>query len=172
MYLRILVVTAVFNQPLALTLTIPLIGLFMTGIAVSAVQYRFSAPVLAKPLTSVRNPLELGTATVFAVLFIATSLLSSWVTAQFGAQAVYVLAALIGFTDIDPFVLNLAQGGTANLSMASVATAILIATSSNNLLKAGYAAAFAGPRAVMPSLIALLALAAVAAALSFFLQAI
>jgi uncharacterized membrane protein (DUF4010 family) len=61
--------------------------------------------------------------------------------------------------DIDPFVLNLAQGGTPGVPGGAIAAAILIATSSNNLLKAVYAASFAGGRATAPSVAALVALA-------------
>ena len=47
-------------------------------------------------------------------------------------------------TDIDPFVLNLAQGGLSGTTAQILTAAVLIAASSNNLLKAGYALAFAG----------------------------
>jgi uncharacterized membrane protein (DUF4010 family) len=67
---------------------------------------------------------------------------------------------VVGFADIDPFVLNLAQGGTSGISGAAAAAAILIAASSNNLLKAGYASVFAGGRATATSAATLVALAA------------
>ena len=74
--------------------------------------------------------------------------------------------AIIGVSDIDPFVLNLAQGGVPGVANAALAAAILIATSSNNILKALYAACFAGGKATAPSaaVLALLALAGLAAA--------
>jgi uncharacterized membrane protein (DUF4010 family) len=97
--------------------------------------------------------------TIFAVLFVLTSWLSTWVTGAFGIPGVYSLAAIIGVTDIDPFVLNLAQGGASGVPGGAIAAAILIATSSNNLLKAVYAASFAGGRATAPSAVALVALA-------------
>jgi uncharacterized membrane protein (DUF4010 family) len=90
---------------------------------------------------------------------VLTSLLSTWVTTAYGIAGVYSLAAIIGITDIDPFVLNLAQGGTSGIPGDAIATAILIATSSNNLVKAGYAATFAGGRAAVPSAAALVVLA-------------
>ena len=107
-----------------------------------------------------RNPLELGTAAIFAVLFIGVSLVSTWVSTEFGAAGTYVLAAVVGLADIDPFVLNLAQGGTSGISGAAAEAAILIAASSNNLLKAAYASVFAGGRATATSAIALVLLAA------------
>ena len=68
---------------------------------------------------------------------------------------IFLLAGIIGFADIDPFVLNMAQGGAGGLSNAAVAGAVLIATSSNNVLKAGYALALAGRRPCLPPAIAL-----------------
>ena len=49
------------------------------------------------------NPLELGAASIFAALFILTSLLSTWVKTEFGPAGIYSLAAVVGITDIDPF---------------------------------------------------------------------
>jgi hypothetical protein len=50
----------------------------------------------------------------------------------------------VGATDIDPFVINIAQGGVAGLSIAGLCAAILIAASSNNIAKAIYALGFGG----------------------------
>ena len=106
-----------------------------------------------------RNPLELGSAAIFAFLFVVVSFVSNWAKAQFGTSGIYRLAAIVGVTDIDPFVLNLAQGGTTGMSDA-LAAAILIAASSNNILKAIYAAFFAGGRATAVSAAVLVLLAA------------
>jgi uncharacterized membrane protein (DUF4010 family) len=54
------------------------------------------------------------------------------------------MAAVVGATDIDPFVINIAQGGVTDLSVTTLSTAILIAASSNNIAKAIYAVAFGG----------------------------
>jgi uncharacterized membrane protein (DUF4010 family) len=105
------------------------------------------------------NPLELGPAAIFAILFIAVSFVSNWAKAQFGTSGIYSLAAIVGVTDIDPFVLNLAQGGTSGMSNSALAAAILIAASSNNILKALYAAFFAGGRATAASAAVLVLLA-------------
>jgi uncharacterized membrane protein (DUF4010 family) len=116
-----------------------------------------------------RNPLELGTAAVFTGLFVIISLVSTWVGAEFGQSGILALAAVVGISDIDPFVLNLAQGGVADLSPSVAAAAILVATASNNLLKAGYAAAFAGWRASLPAVTALAALAALTLLAAFLI---
>jgi uncharacterized membrane protein (DUF4010 family) len=167
MYLRILAVVAFFNLTLARVLAPSLCGLSLASLAICALQYRFaktssqSAKLQASTLKPAgANPLELGPAAVFAILFVAVSFLSNWAKAQFGTSGIYTLAAIVGVTDIDPFVLNLAQGGTSGMSDSALAAAILIAASSNNVLKAAYAAFFAGGRATAASAGILVLLAA------------
>jgi uncharacterized membrane protein (DUF4010 family) len=76
------------------------------------------------------------------------------------------LAAIVGISDVDPFVLNLAQGGLTGVTVSTIAAAILIATSSNNVLKAFYAASFAGGRTTASSVAALVLLAAAGIAIA------
>ncbi len=99
-------------------------------------------------------------------LFIAMSLASSFATTEFGTSGIYALAAIIGVSDIDPFVLNLAQGGTTGVTNTALAAAILIAASSNNVLKAFYAISFAGGRTTAGSAAALVFLAAAGVAIA------
>src|SRR5271166_1111111 len=172
MYLRILAIVASFNKTLAWQLAPALCGLSIAGLAICAVQFRYAKPspdfaARASPLARTGgNPLELGSATIFAFLFVVVSFVSNWAKAQFGTSGIYALAAIVGVTDIDPFVLNLAQGGTAGMSNSALAAAILIAASSNNILKALYAAFFAGGRAtaVSAAVLVLLAIAGCAIA--------
>ena len=170
MYLRILAIVAVFNPALARLLLVPLLGLSLVAVLICTLQYRFAqpSPFVAQRKPVSQNPLALGTAAIFATLFVLTSFLSTWVNSEFGLAGIYSLAAVVGITDIDPFVLNLAQGGTSGISSGTIAAAVLIAASSNNLLKTGYAIAFAGGRATAGSAVALivLAIAGVAAAVA------
>jgi uncharacterized membrane protein (DUF4010 family) len=103
---------------------------------------------------------------VFAGLFVAVSVVSTVAKSQFGISGIYGLAAIVGVTDIDPFVLNLAQGGVGGLPAAELAAAILIAAASNNVLKAVYAASFAGGKATAGSAAALVLLAAAGVAIA------
>ena len=174
MYLRILAVVAFFNMPLARGLALPLCGLSLAGLwsvrcnIVLQDRRRRTPRRRATLPPSGGNPLELGPAALFAFLFVAVSLVSKWAATQFGSAGIYSLAAIVGVTDIDPFVLNLAQGGTSGMSDSALAAAILIAASSNNILKAAYAAFFAGGRATAGSaaVLVLLAIAGVAIALT------
>ena len=89
------------------------------------------------------NPLQISTALIFAVTFVITSTVTVWVRVTFGRTGVLAMAA-VGATDIDPFVVNIAQGGVAGLSVTTLCAAVLIAASSNNIAKAICALGFGG----------------------------
>ena len=50
------------------------------------------------------------TALLFAAFFLAVSPATAWVQSVFGQPGIFALAGLVGASDIDPFVLGLAQG--------------------------------------------------------------
>jgi uncharacterized membrane protein (DUF4010 family) len=162
MYLRMLLIVAVFDLPLAGGLAPPMLGLAAAGAALAALRHRAHVSGDAGPIAAAApaNPLELTAALIFAALFVAISLASSWVRSRYGERGVFGLATLVGATDIDPFVLSIAAGGAAPLTVRAAVAAILIAASSNNLVKAAYAAAFAGIRAAAIPAAALILLAA------------
>jgi uncharacterized membrane protein (DUF4010 family) len=105
------------------------------------------------------NPLELAAALIFALLFVVVSLAAAWVRTRFGEPSLYALAGVVGLTDIDPFVLSIAQGTGPPLSVNTAVAAILVAASSNKILKSAYTAGFAGARAAIAPAGALLLLA-------------
>lgn len=102
--------------------------------------------------TPVKHPLEFGAAFVFAVLFVAFTAITHYVVGDFGSSGLHVLAFAVGLTDIDPFILSL-LAGKFHVSAAAIIGAIVIASGSNNLLKAGYAVALGRHRAVVPAAI-------------------
>jgi uncharacterized membrane protein (DUF4010 family) len=162
MYLRLLIVIAFFNRTLAFAVAPGMLGLALTGLVLSAVLYWFGPGRQPETTPSIAhgNPLELGAAAVFAALFIAVSLISSWAVQQFGTAGIYALAVIVGVSDIDPFVLSLAQNGAGQVSPQVGVVAILLATSSNNLLKAIYAMAYSGGNRLIWPIAALVLLAA------------
>jgi uncharacterized membrane protein (DUF4010 family) len=168
MYLRMLLIVGVFNLPLAAALAPALLALAAVGNAIAALWYRTHAAEATPPTSEgpPANPLELSTAFIFASLFVVVALVSAWVRTRFGERGLFGLAAIVGASDIDPFVLNIAAGGAAPLAVNAGVAAILIAASSNNLVKAAYAAAFAGVRAAAApaAMLTLLALGGAGAA--------
>jgi uncharacterized membrane protein (DUF4010 family) len=144
MYPRVLVVCALFNLKLAFLLAPAMLTLCVLGLAIAVVRARGGQKTTEAVKAS--NPLALGTAFTFALLFVAISAITTLVQTYLGGTGVLALAAFVGVTDIDPFVLGLAQGGAANVGLTLAATAIVIATASNNVLKAIYAIAFSRKR--------------------------
>lgn len=162
MYLRLLIIIGVFNRPLALGLAPALLALSAAGLTLAGLWHRITRTQAGdtRPVNAASNPLELGAAMVFAVLFVLVSMLSAWARSQYGATGIYLLAAIVGVSDIDPFVLSLAEHATGDMPAGVGIIAVLIATASNNLLKAGYTMAFAGSRAGLAPAAALSLLAA------------
>ena len=181
MYLRLLLVILVFDPTLAGDLAPPMLALALLGLVLAAawawhrrVGVGIGVPPpgaagpgrIPKPLPAASNPLGLGTAATFACLFVAVSILAAWVLGRFGAGGIYTLAGVIGITDINPFVLSLAQHGVGALSEPVRVGAVLVATASNNLFQAVYALGYSGGRVgIAPvAALALLAAGAIAAA--------
>lgn len=163
MYVRILVVCAIFNAQLAGALLIPLLALSALSVIMVLAQARSATP--SARTREFPNPLQIPTALLFALLFIAVSMLATLAQTHFGRSGVFALAGIVGISDVDPFVLSLAQGGGAGIGLATAAGAIVVAASSNNVLKAAYTIGFSRGKAVMPAVIlASLAIAGVAAA--------
>jgi uncharacterized membrane protein (DUF4010 family) len=149
MYLRLGIVVTAFNLPLARVLALPLLGLTCIGLIVAALARllcRSDAALPGNNLDAPQNPLELKAASIFAVLFVAVSIVFSWVKDQFGQGGLVALAAILGVTDIDPIVLSVAQQKISQGDLSTMAAVILLAATSNNLLKAIYAVGFGGWR--------------------------
>ncbi|HVA26602.1 MAG TPA: DUF4010 domain-containing protein [Candidatus Baltobacteraceae bacterium] len=145
MYVRIVIVCAIFNLPLARAVAPALLALGAVSLIAAFIVARFDKK--PEPSHDVPgNPLQLGTAIVFAALMIVISFASSWVQAALGSAGMLALAAVVGITDIDPFVLTLAQGGAATVGLATAAAAVIVASSSNNVLKAIYTLSFSRRR--------------------------
>lgn len=167
MYVRILIVCSLFNLALGRMLTIPLLALAAASALLAWQRARY-ATSSTQP-ENFRNPLQLSTAFVFALLFVAISMLTTFAQSHLGRSGIFALAGIVGVTDIDPFVLSLAQGGAAGVGLTTAASAIVIATSSNNVLKAIYTIAFSGKRnGAMPAAL-LGVLAVLGVAVAFFL---
>jgi uncharacterized membrane protein (DUF4010 family) len=157
MYIRLGIVVAVFDVNFALTLAPGLAALSALAAAMAIYEWRRPRPRTAKTNLAVvpKNPLQIPTALIFAVLIVVISVISAWVKGAFGESGILVLSAVVGLTDIDPFVLNIAQGGIAGMTVASLCAAVLIAASSNNLAKAAYAVGFGGAAARRPAVMLL-----------------
>jgi uncharacterized membrane protein (DUF4010 family) len=143
MYLRLLVIAFIFNKEVAKSLFLPMVILVLFIAVVTFIYYKKGMKSTQVLQTEDKNPLELGTAFIFAFLFILMMLLSNFVISHYGWGGLKLLSSIVGFSDIDPFILSLLTG-KYTVNLAQVSSAIWIASGSNNILKALYALWFGG----------------------------
>lgn len=145
MYLRILVLVGVFNRELMGHLMMGFLPLALGASLVGWIWSHRPDPEGHEQATESRihNPLQLRTAFGFALVFMAVLILTRLVVTHLGRSGVYGLAALMGATDVDPFIMGLTQAAGGATPMIVAAQAIVIATAFNNLAKAIYAFALA-----------------------------
>ncbi len=159
MYIRLLGITYAFNFSIAGVLMTPFIALTLISIMLAYMIYaRAEADATDDNAQNEdKNPLELSTAFLFAALFIVMSVITHFVTQNYGNLGLNILSFIVGFTDIDPFVLSILSS-KLDISVAGASSAIMIAVGSNNILKAFYAYIFAKNSAGKLSAFALLIL--------------
>ncbi|MCB0474140.1 MAG: DUF4010 domain-containing protein [Flavobacteriaceae bacterium] len=146
MFLRIFILLLIFNKVVAGILLPYFAGLFLVSLGVSFAYYRQrgnSDKTISQSLFDDKNPLEFKVAIIFSLLYVLFSALTQLVITHFGQQGLNGLSVLVGFTDIDPFLLNLFQGNY-QVSAIAIALATVQATASNNVLKALYAQVLSG----------------------------
>ena len=107
-----------------------------------------------------KNPLELLAAFLFAALFLAMLVATQLAVTYLGRAGVNTLAAIMGVTDVDPFIMGMTQAAGTLTPLKVAAAAVLIAASSNNFVKGIYAYSLADRKTGVQSLALLTALAA------------
>lgn len=140
MYLRLFIIIVVFNRTLALVVWPYFNVLFIISLFTAWWIYRNKQNESVENkhiIDGHNNPLEFKIAIIFAVLYLIFTSLTQLTLQYFGASGLTVLSFLVGFTDIDPFLLNLFQG-SHHVTEAVIAAATLQAMFSNNVLKMIY----------------------------------
>jgi len=143
MFLRVYILVIVFNP----ALSVHLLPYFLVLIATSAVVTFFiykQAPAKVETAqddqpVKHQNPLELRVALIFGILYVVFSLLTKYTMQYYGHSGLNVLSFVVGFTDIDPFLLNMFQGKYDGITVTMICVATLQAIASNNILKMSYA---------------------------------
>ena len=171
MYVRLCILLVLFNRQLMSLLWMPLLLLGTIATAAGWLWTRRAdkgAQTMQLDLEP-KNPLELITAFLFAALFLAMLVITQLAVTYLGRAGIDTLAAIMGVSDVDPFIMGLTQAPSTSAAPAVAAGAILIAAASNNVIKGIYAYSLAGRRTGRQSLWFLLALAAAGIAPLFIL---
>lgn len=141
MYLRLSILLGLFNRELMNRLALPFIGLAVLAIGAGWLWSRrgdanaLSAGKQFEP----KNPLEISAALLFALLFVGMLVATHLVIEYLGNSGAYTLATIMGVTDVDPFIMGLTQAAPTLTPLQVASSCILIAASSNNVVKGVYA---------------------------------
>jgi len=170
MYVRLVALIAIFNRRLVATLA-PAFLIIATVAIVAGWLWsrRAEAGTEIKREFEPKNPLELLAAFLFALLFLAMLAATQLAITYLGTTGVNSLAAIMGITDVDPFIMGMTQAAGTLTPLTIAAAAVLIAAASNNLIKGVYAYSLADRKTGIQSLGFLASLAALGLAPLFWL---
>ena len=168
MYVRLLVLAIVLAPGSALRLAPPLIAATMLSVLMCLLLLRLQArPKDGISPVPVRHPLEFQAALFYAALFVLFATATQFIVGRYSGAGLQWLAFVVGFTEIDPFVLSLLTGHIG-VSLHAAIDAVVITAASNNLLKTGLALGLARNRSVAIGSAWLVLLALVSFAYVFF----
>ncbi len=161
MYLRLTILIALFNWHLLRLLLFPFLVLAAAAAVVGLLWSRRpdGPPEELHRQYQHANPLEMRAAFFFAVLFLILMVITRLVLSYMGSRGAYILAAVIGFADVDPFIMSMTQAAGSAAQLSVSAGAIVIATASNNLAKGLYAWFFGSRSAGLQGLFLMICLA-------------
>jgi uncharacterized membrane protein (DUF4010 family) len=161
MYLRLVALLILFNRPLGAMLAPAFLTLAAAAIATGWFWSRRPDPDPSpiKRQFEPTNPLELLAAFLFALFFLAMLVATQLAITYLGRAGVNILAAIMGVTDVDPFIMGMTQAAGTLTPLKVAAVAVLIAASSNNLIKGIYSYTLADRKTGRQSLPLLVALA-------------
>ncbi len=148
MYFKIFILLGIFNADLTMQYWYMFVIMILVSGIVAFFFYR------QKPKTAEngekakiededeKNPLEFKVAILFAILFIAFTLVTNYALVYFGDSGLRILSIIVGVTDINPFIINLFQN--QNVSGQLIVLAAFQAIISNNVVKMFYGMFFSG----------------------------
>jgi uncharacterized membrane protein (DUF4010 family) len=162
MYLRLAGLLALFNRQLSVKIAPICLLLAVVTVVVGFLWSRRPDAVVSdvKREFEPNNPLELGAAFLFAFFFLAMLIATQLTVTYLGNAGIDVLAAIMGITDVDPFIMGMTQAAGTLTPIRVAAGAVLIAAASNNAVKGFYSFSLADRKTGVQSLSLLLALAA------------
>ncbi len=182
MYLRLLALVAIFRFG-----SVPQVGPALLVLALLAAGYglwirrgkdpepepaALEDPAVEKPEAEPalrKNPLEINSALLFAFMFVAVSLATKYVLLWFKDMGLRMLSLVVGCSDITPFVVSVLHGNLG-IGTHQILQAIVLASASNNLLKAAYAYLFGTRRTATLAGIGMGALAGLSTLYALFLR--
>ena len=136
MYVRILIIIGIINPASIPEIWWKFVVLTIIGVALSFGLKQAEVKTGEQSVSTLQNPFELKPALIFAVLFVVLSIITVLVKNFFGNGGLLTLSAVVGVTDIDPFILSIIQGTKPFAPI--ITSAVIMAMMSNTIIKAVY----------------------------------
>jgi len=140
MYLRLFTLIALLTPAFVPELAWRLGALGAMGLVIAWVSRPRNGDGTGTEVTTLQNPFEVIPALVFVAVFVVITIVTALVRQHFGDSGLLALSALIGFTDITPFVLSLVNGTEV---VPTLVAAIITAMMVNTMAKGIYFSALA-----------------------------
>jgi uncharacterized membrane protein (DUF4010 family) len=136
MYVRILVLILVINPEFLPEMWWRLTLLFLVGVALSIRIRPSGESEEMATFPNLYNPFEIRPSIVFALAFVVLMIVTKLIEQRLGSTGLLVLSAVVGFTDITPYILSLLH---PSAQMARpVVLALMLAMMSNTTAKSIY----------------------------------
>ncbi len=135
MYPRVFIVVLILNSAILPQLWIPLLLFTVTGFTVSMIMSNKFTNQKHERI-ELSNPFRLKSAILFGLIFGIVIFAAKAAQVYLGSGGVYAASALAGLTSVDAIVLSLAKLAGANVTHEVAVIAIILATISNNIVKA------------------------------------
>jgi uncharacterized membrane protein (DUF4010 family) len=145
MYFRVLFLAVVVAPGIFRGIALPLVVPGTLGAVISFFLWRRKEEGTDARL-DVKNPMDLGQAIKFALLFAVVLFVARAAHHYFGSAGAYIASGLAGLTDVDAITVSMARLARDNVMAPSTAGAsILLACAANTLVKGGIAYVTGGP---------------------------
>lgn len=170
MFGRALVEVATVNFALVSRIWLPMLVTAGAGLLYGIFLYVRGLDGEDQEEVTLTNPFELGPAITFALIYVAVLLISRAGQTYFGNTGVYVSSIIAGLADVDAIALSMADLSTqpGGVDHATASRAIMMAALANTFTKGGIVLFTGSPtlrRALLPGLLLMLVVGAVATAL-------
>lgn len=150
MYLRVVVIVALFNPSLVSGLIVPIVLMALTSATGAFIAFRMASQKDTMETIEVENPCDIVSAIKFGLLLVIVLLLVHYAKTWLGDVGVYAVAALSGLADVDAISLSMAEQALGTISVPVATTAIISAVGVNTLSKVVFVGIIAGKKMAAP----------------------
>ena len=136
MFMRVLLVTYLFNNAIFLVLLVPCLLLTLVGLLWVFIITRKIKQKTVSPALQVGNPINILNALFFGVLFTGISVLVFYADKFLGTRGLYLSGVLSGISDVDAISISMARYARENNQLNIAVIVIVLAMLSNTVVKA------------------------------------